>query len=75
MKSTREVLALLSSASQGVQITEDRVRHALRRGDLEPPSTFAGRLAWSWPDILALASALGVNAPHRADTKVRDETP
>ncbi len=69
MQSTREVIALLSDANPCVQVTEDRIRHALRRGDIQPPSTFAGRLAWTPEDILALAKALGLKAPQTAATQ------
>ena len=66
MRSTREVIVFLSDANPGVNVTEDRIRHALRRGDIPPPSTFAGRLAWTSEDILARAKALGLEPSQAA---------
>lgn len=63
MLSTRAVLALLRDANPGVPLTEDRVRHALRRGEFPTPATFSGRLAWAPEDVRRLAAALGVAAP------------
>ncbi len=63
MYSTRTVLRLLRDANPGVDLTEDRVRHMLRRGEIPPPSTFAGRLVWAESDVRCLAEALGVVVP------------
>ena len=63
MLTTTEVLRSLRAANPGTVITEDRIRHALRRGDLPSPESFAGRLAWSDQDIAALAQALKVEQP------------
>jgi hypothetical protein len=71
MFTTRSVLALLRSANPTVALTEDRVRHAVRRQLLEPPDTFGGRWAWRWRDVLALASALELNVPTEADLQAR----
>ena len=63
MYSTRTVLRSLRDANPGVDLTEDRVRHLLRRGDIPTPSTFAGRLVWADDDVRRLAEALGVSCP------------
>ena len=63
MHSTREVLRLLRSVNPGKEVTEDRIRRALRRGDIPPPDEFAGRLAWSSDDLLLLADALELTRP------------
>ena len=63
MYSTRDVLDALRRANPASPITEDRIRHALRRGDLTWPSTCGGRLIWSWSDIESLADALGLRRP------------
>jgi hypothetical protein len=63
MFSTREILNLLRDANPGVAITEDRVRHAIRRGEVPTPPSFAGRLLWSYADLALLAAALGLSAP------------
>lgn len=63
MYSTRDVLDALRRANPASPITEDRVRHALRRGDLDWPSTCGGRLIWSSTDIQNLAAALDLRGP------------
>jgi predicted ThiF/HesA family dinucleotide-utilizing enzyme len=62
MIATQEVIRDLIKANPGADITEDRVRWVKRRG-LVTPETFAGRLAWSRADVLALAQALDLVAP------------
>lgn len=65
MHTTSDALCLLRSSNPLVRdsITEDRLRHALRRGLLERPPIFAGRLVWSEEHVRALAFALGVTPP------------
>jgi len=63
MLSTRDVLNLLRDANPGVEITEDRVRHVIRRGEIDAPSSFAGRLVWAKEDVEALAAALRLACP------------
>ncbi len=63
LMTTSEVLALLRRANPGTLITEDRVRHLIRRGVLNPPSLFGGRYAWTDAELTALAKALGYNSP------------
>jgi hypothetical protein len=71
MFTTQQVLALLRFANPTVALTEDRVRHAVRRQLVEPPDTFGGRWAWRWSDVQALAAALDLNAPTVADLQAR----
>ena len=63
MLTTRAVVAALLSANPGAPVTEDRVRHALRRGAVAPPSQFAGRYQWTPESVRALAKALGLSTP------------
>ena len=63
MLSTKVVIELLRRANRGIRVTEDAVRSAIRRGKVEAPSTFAGRLVWSARDVAALATALGLRVP------------
>jgi hypothetical protein len=63
MFTTRQVLALLSSANPSVLLTEDRIRHAVRRHALDAPDTFGGRWAWRWRDVVALAAVLELKVP------------
>lgn len=63
MRSTRQVLQMLSQHHPDAEITEDRLRRALRSGAIAPPNTFAGRLVWLPEDIAALCAHLGVEVP------------
>ncbi len=63
MLSTREVLQILSQHHPEAEITEDRLRRALRSGAITPPNTFAGRLVWLSDDVAALCEYLGVEIP------------
>ena len=60
MRSTRELILLLRAANPAADVTEDHIRSAIRRELVEPPSTFAGRYAWSWDEAKAVAEALGL---------------
>lgn len=66
MLSTQEVVDALRRVNPGGVITEDRIRHAIRRR-LVTPRSFAGRLAWSTADVAALAVALDLVPPPRDD--------
>lgn len=44
-------------------ITEDRLRHAVRQGQVPAPESFAGCYAWREEDRAALADAVGVRVP------------
>ena len=66
MRSTKAVLDALRAANPDIVISEDRIRHAIRRGDVTPCS-FAGRLAWTAADVAALAAALGLVLPELDD--------
>lgn len=60
MLSTQELLATLKRENPGSSITEDRIRHILRRGDIARPRVFAGRLLWTADDIQRLVDLLGL---------------
>ena len=66
MNSTHEALDLLRGANPGARITEDQIRHALRRGDLLRPRVVAGRYIWAPQDLERLAAALGLRPPTSA---------
>lgn len=74
MLSTRSVLRLLRDANPGVELTEDRIRHLLRREVIPAPSSFSGRLAWTDVDVQRLAAALGITAPARSPAVVGGAT-
>jgi len=63
MRTTREVIAALRDANPNAAVTEEGIRHALRRGDVPRPTSFAGRLAWTNDEIHQLAQVLGLRAP------------
>jgi len=73
MFNTQEVVRLLQAANPGDQVSEDRVRHAIRRG-LVGPKVFASRLAWSAHDVLKLAQALNLIPPAMTDVSPRPVT-
>lgn len=58
MFSTRKVRIVLRESNPDKEVTEDQIRHVLRRGAITPPQTFAGRLAWTTEDVAALAEQL-----------------
>jgi hypothetical protein len=60
MLTTREVLDELRRRYPDARFTEDRLRHALRRGSITAPALVAGRYVWSPKEITALTRALGV---------------
>src|SRR5262245_12159119 len=63
MLSTKQVILALRGANPDASITEDRIRHVLRRGAIEPPPQFAGRYQWTPDAVRALANELGLVAP------------
>lgn len=63
MFSTADSIRLLRAANPGKRVTEDKVRHVLRRGCGPTPKSFSGRLVWSREDVGTLALALGLLAP------------
>ncbi len=65
MKTTRQVIRILAAANPQHAPTEERIRHALRRGAVSPPPLFAGRLAWRREDIIVLADVLGLVCPSK----------
>lgn len=64
-RTTREVVQILRERHPAAGITEDRIRHAIRRGDVTP-ETWGGRLAWSVSDVDRLEAALVSSAPSEA---------
>ncbi len=60
---TLDVIDRLRAANPGATITEDRIRHAIRRGDVDPPQLFTNRYAWTDDDVRFLARALGLRTP------------
>jgi len=67
MIGTRELLGLLAEANPCTEVLEERLRRALRRGLIDPPSTVAGRFVWREEDVEAVAEALGLTAPSPVD--------
>ena len=65
MLSTRELIRALRAANPEADVTEDLIRSAIRRELVEPPSTFAGRYAWSWDEARLVADALGLVLPNQ----------
>lgn len=63
MFTTNEVLELLAKANPTHAVTEDRLRHALRRAGRPRPSTFAGRLVWTAGEVTAIARAMKLTPP------------
>jgi hypothetical protein len=62
MYSTQIVLRQLQAANPDAAVTEDKIRHAIRRG-LVGPKAFACRLAWTSEDVKKLVSALDLVPP------------
>lgn len=63
MLTTQQVIDAIRTSNPRFEISEDRIRHAIRRGDVPRPSVFAGRFIWMPRDVASLARALGLNAP------------
>ncbi len=61
MLSTKEVVARLAAANPEEEVTEERIRRALRTGAADAPDVVAGRLVWREDAIVALAKALGLS--------------
>ena len=62
MRTTRQVLASLAEANPGKPVTEDKLRSVLRRGEMPPPTLFAGRYLWTTDDLARLAACLKLHA-------------
>lgn len=63
MFTTRDVLIQLRHANPGAEITEDRLRHALRRQAVSRPLLIAGRYLWTHREVDEIASALRLQPP------------
>jgi hypothetical protein len=64
MLSTRDTLTLLRQANPDAEVTEHRIRSAIRYGKAKPPATsFSGRFLWTWEELADLAAALRLVAP------------
>ncbi|MCB9833795.1 MAG: hypothetical protein H6807_15140 [Planctomycetes bacterium] len=70
MYSTPDVILALRAANPGHDVTEDRLRGLIRRRQLSPPSTFAGRYAWTVAEIRLAAELLGLAVPTDAELGV-----
>ena len=66
MLTTRELILLLRAANPTADVTEDLIRSAIRRELVGPPSTFAGRYAWSWDEAKSVAEALELVLPEES---------
>ncbi len=71
MFTTRQVLTALRHANPGTVVSEDLIRHAIRRGIVTPPHTFGGRFAWTDTDVATLAAALDLRSPGLRDAAAR----
>lgn len=63
MHSTSDVVRQLQLGNPARTITEDRIRHAIRSGQVAAPPTFAGRYVWSDEAVKEIARALGLITP------------
>ena len=62
MYSTQTVLRRLQAANPDAAVSEDKIRHAIRRG-IVGPKAFACRLVWTREDIEKLVTALDLAPP------------
>ncbi len=62
MYSTQRVLRGLQAKNPDAAVTEDKIRHAIRRG-IVGPKAFACRLVWTKEDVEKLAKALDLVPP------------
>jgi hypothetical protein len=69
MYSTREIIKALAEANPNQRIDEERIRRAIRRGAISPPSTVAGRFVWTQADLKSLANALGLQSSIRPEVR------
>lgn len=69
MFSTPDVIRLLRESNPAANVSENRVRHALRRGTVARPAIFSGRLIWTIEDVVRIASALGLKVPSVVDSE------
>ena len=69
MYGTVSAIAAIARANPGTVVSEDRVRHVLRKGHIPAVRRFAGRLVWSTSDIELLAQHLGLKSPDFASAK------
>lgn len=72
MFGTRQLLELAGIKTGGRLVTEDRLRHALRRGLVRRPAQIGGRFVWSPEDVEVVASVLGA-APTAALVAARGD--
>lgn len=65
MLSTKQVVEVFREANplKGAEITEDRIRGALRRGTIRAPLVVGGRYLWRDVDLRALAIVFGLRLP------------
>lgn len=60
---TPQLLAALRSANPAENVTEDRLRHAIRRGVLRRPQTIGRQFVWGPDDVQAVAEVLNLDLP------------
>jgi hypothetical protein len=70
-KAIRAAIDLFGQRNFALAITEDRIRHVLRRGDIPRPRVFSGRLLWTADDIQQLCQSSGFR--RAADGQRRSE--
>ena len=58
--STAQLVDELRRGYPDAHITENVIRGVLRRNEIDPPGTLAGRYVWGAPEIAALVTALGL---------------
>lgn len=63
MFGTRELLDRLAAANPDRDVCEERLRRAIRTGQLDAPSMVAGRFVWREADAASVARALDLNPP------------
>ena len=63
MYSTREIIKAFKEVNPEKTITEDLIRHVIRRGSMQAPALFAGRYVWTNAVVEELARHLGLKSP------------
>lgn len=63
MHTTPLVLRILRACNAEARVSEDQVRHLLRREPSLRPKVLSGRFLWFADDIRRLAEALGLKTP------------
>jgi len=72
MYSTRQVLRALRQVNPGALVTEDRLRHALRRDRVPAPPKVAGRYVWSADDVERLCDSWRLTIPESISSNLAE---